>query len=76
MQRLGSLGCEILLTMLAHKHDCTDIIRPASVQSNDFVTGLIAANRVGAMQGTVSIKDHLGQHGFVKLLYGSDEIRA
>ncbi len=71
-----SVGSVYLQAMLACKRDPSGIVRAASVQPNDFVTGLIAANRVNAMQGSASLKARLGQHGFIKLLYGSDEIRA
>ena len=71
-----SVGSVYMQAMLSRKRSSSDIVRPTSVQPNDFVTGLIAANRVSTMQGSASLKARLGHHGFIKLLYGSDEIRA
>lgn len=52
------------------------VVRPKSIASSDFVTGLIAANRIGASEGALNIRHKLGDQGFFKLLFGADEIRA
>ena len=49
---------------------------PKSIHKSDFVTGLIAANRVGMTKGALNIRQQLGDQGFLKLLFGADEIRA
>ena len=50
--------------------------RPESVYAADFVTGLIAANRISMTTGALNIRQKLGDQGFLKLLFGADEIRA
>ena len=52
------------------------VIRPESIYFSDFVTGLIAANRIGQTNGALNIRQKLGDQGFLKLLFGADEIRA
>ena len=52
------------------------IVRPESITDSDFVTGLIAANRIRQATGALNIRKKLGDQGFFKLLFGADEIRA
>jgi hypothetical protein len=54
----------------------SSVVRPETVMRSDFVTGLIATNRIGQTQGALHIRQQLGDQGFLKLLFGADEIRA
>jgi hypothetical protein len=57
-------------------HIGTNVLCPKTVKESDFVTGLIAANRIGSLNGALNIRKQLGDQGFLKLLFGADEIRA